>query len=195
MEERYIMFSIEDNRIKQLSEALSSPSCKKILNLLSEKELTETDIAKELKVPLNTIDYNIKKLVSIGLIEKTNHFWSIRGKKMPVYRVSNKKIIVSPKKSTSLKALLISAIGTGLLALGIRNFFPFQFLQEEVFLMGKDSLLASPMITEKTTEIASLVNASGFAPWQWFLFGAWIGIMLLFLFTLINERRRKNESK
>ncbi len=191
MEEKYIMFSMEDDRIKQLSEVLSNPSCKKILNFLSEKELTETDIAKELKVPLNTIDYNIKKLVSTGLIEKTSHFWSVRGKKMPVYRVSNKKIIISPKKSTSLKSLLISAIGTGILALGIRKFFPSQAPQEEVLLMAQDSFMAGPAIAEKTAEIVSSVSSTGFAPWQWFLFGAWIGIVLFLSFTLINERRKR----
>ncbi len=187
MEEKYIMFSMEDERIKGLSEALSNPSCKKIINLLSEKELTETDIAKELKVPLNTIDYNIKKLISVGLIEKTNHFWSIRGKKMPVYRVSNKKIVISPKKSLSFTALIASAIGTGLIAFGIERFSA-QRINEEVF-FAEDSLAAVPMIAQKGSEVARDFASTGFAGWQWFLLGAWLGIALFFIFSSLNGRR------
>ena len=186
MEEKHIMFSIDDERIKGLSEALSNPSCKKILNLLSEKELTETDIARELKIPLNTVDYNIKKLVATGLIEKTSHFWSIRGKKMPVYRVSNKQIIISPRKSISLTALIASFFGTGFLALMIRKFT--ESKTEEAFLMAEDSVGA--LVTERSADVISQTISIGFAPWQWFLFGAWLGIVVFFSFAFISERRK-----
>lgn len=188
MEEKYVMFSMDDERIKGLSEALSNPSCKKIINLLSEKELTETDIARELKVPLNTIDYNIKKLISTGLIEKTSHFWSVRGKKMPVYRVSNKQIIISPRKKISLSALLFSAIGTGILALIVKGYKASEVVQEDAVLFAQE---AAPMMASRTAEAVS----TGFASWQWFLLGAWIGILIFFTSTLISERRNKNESK
>lgn len=185
MEEKYLMFSMDDDRLKYLSESLSNPSCKKILDLLSEKELTETDIARELKIPLNTVDYNIKKLIKAGLIEKTSHFWSLRGKKMPVYRVSNKKIVISPKKSMSFTALISSMIGTGLLALGIRNFTSTP--EQEVMMFAEDF---APMALERTSEVVS--SSWMFAPWQWFLIGAWIGVVLFFTVTLYTERRNKN---
>lgn len=185
MEEKYIMFSMQDERIKDLSEALSNPSCKKIINLLSEKELTETDIAKELKIPLNTVDYNIKKLISSGLIERTSHFWSIRGKKMPVYRVSNRKIIISPRKSLSFISLISSVIGTGIIALGIKEYGQRAIVQEDAVLFSQEAL---PIMAGKTTELVS----TGFASWQWFLMGAWLGIILFFVFILFNERRNKN---
>jgi DNA-binding transcriptional ArsR family regulator len=190
MEEKYIMFSMDDDRIKYLSESLSNPSCKKILNLLSEKELTETDIARELKIPLNTVDYNIKKLIKVGLIEKTSHFWSIRGKKMPVYKVSNKKIVISPKKSISLTALVASVLGTGILALGVRKFV--QPPQDDFIMIAEDF---GPMALERSAETASGLISTAFAPWQWFLVGAWLGIVLFFTVSFVNERRKKDESK
>ncbi len=186
MEEKHIMFSINDDRIKELSEALSNPSCKKIINILSEKELTETDIARELKIPLNTVDYNIKKLIATGLIEKTSHFWSIRGKKMPVYRVSNKQIIISPKKSVSLNALFLSLFGMGIISFGIKKFFQPVIREENFSLMAADSFMASPVVAEKGIELTT-----GLAQWQWFLIGAWLGILIFFTFSLISERRRK----
>jgi len=194
MEEKYIMFSMEDERIKQLSEALSNPSCKRILNLLSEKELTETDIARELKVPLNTVDYNIKKLISTGLIEKTSHFWSVRGKKMPVYKVSNRKIIISPNKSNSLVGLMVSVVGSGILALGIKKYLDWNVVQNDAVLMARDSFLQSPAMAEKTASVVAEIAVTGFAQWQWFLFGAWVGILLFFAISLISERRKNGKT-
>lgn len=185
MEEKKILFSMGDERIKYLSEALSNNSCKKILDLLSEKELTETDIAKELRIPLNTIDYNIKKLIKAGLIEKTSHFWSIRGKKMPVYRVSNKTIIISPKNPVNLKTFFGSVVGTGIVALVIKKLSSTQSLQENFIPRMEDSFL------QKTTELTPGSIQPGFASWQWFLLGAWAGILLFLIFTIINERRIK----
>ena len=67
---------------------------KKILSLIAEKEATGSEIANELNLPLNTVGYNIDKLLKAGLIETSkNFFWSLKGKKMPTYKISNKKVI------------------------------------------------------------------------------------------------------
>ncbi len=190
MVENYISIDLNDPRLKSISEILSNPSCKKILNLLAEKELTETDIALELKTPLNTIDYNIKKLVQSGLIEKSSHFWSVRGKKMPVYRVSNKKIVISPKKSLSFSAMILSALGTGALAWFLKVRSVAKVAEEEVLLFSQDALSA-PGVAKMASDVTTDSINTGFAPWQWFLLGAWVGIILLFTFTLLSERRNK----
>ena len=77
---------------------MSNKTCKKILGVLAEKEMSESEIASELGIALNTVGYNIKKLVSAGLIEKVGGFlWSVRGKRIHKYKLSNKKIVISPK--------------------------------------------------------------------------------------------------
>lgn len=184
MEEKYVMFSMDDDRIKYLSESLSNPSCKKILDLLSEQELTETDIAKQLKIPLNTVDYNIKKLIKAGLIEKTSHFWSIRGKKMPVYKVSNKQIIISPKKFTKINTFVASLLGTGLISLIIKKYTESP-IQEEFYVMQDVAMMSTERSIETSTSLFF-----GLAGWQWFLAGAWLGIILFFMFSTIIERRK-----
>lgn len=194
MKEKYIMFSMGDERIKQLSEALSNPSCRKILDILSEKELTETDISKELKIPLNTVGYNVKKLVNAGLIEKTSHFWSIRGKKMPVYRVSNKKIIISPKKTNNYLALTISFLATSLMALSFR-WLDLGRGQENISQILVEDLAEDSVVNSVVMKTAENISPSIFASigsWQWFLFGAWLGILLFFAIIKFNERRSKN---
>lgn len=90
MNEKYILLDLEDEKTKQIADVISNSSCKKILNLLAEKEASETDIAKELGIPINTAEYNIKKLEKAGMIEKSKHFWSVKGKKIHTYKLAKK---------------------------------------------------------------------------------------------------------
>ena len=120
MAESYLMIDVNDERTGAIAEILSNKTCKKIIQLLSEKELSETEIAQKLGSPANTINYNVKKLVDTGLIEQANKFWSVKGKKVSTYKISNKKILISPKPA--IKGILPAAIVTGLLTLGIKFF-------------------------------------------------------------------------
>jgi len=136
MTEKYLLFSMDDDASKKLGEVISNPTCKKIASLLAEKELTETDIASNLGIPLNTVDYNIKKLLAAGVIEKTKlRFWSVKGKRIETYKIANKLIVISPKKSigSKIKGILPGVIISGILAFfisvyyGSTNFIKMQF--------------------------------------------------------------------
>lgn len=123
MSKSSIMIDIDDPRSAKIAEALANKSSKKILGLLSEGEMTGSEIASKLSAPLNTVTYNLKKLVEAGLVEKSNKmFWSSRGKRMEIYRLSNKRIIISPKRIVRgiVPALMVSLI----LALIIAISFP-----------------------------------------------------------------------
>jgi hypothetical protein len=48
MGEKYIMMSMDDDRMKHLSGVLGNPTSKKIIALLSQKDASETDIANDL---------------------------------------------------------------------------------------------------------------------------------------------------
>src|SRR3989338_7587132 len=103
MSDKYLMFSLDDEKARNLGEVIANPTCKKIVNLLAEKNSSQSDIARELKLPLNTIDYNIKKLLEAGLIEKSkNFFWSSKGKKIEMYKVANKLIVIQQKKTSAV---------------------------------------------------------------------------------------------
>ena len=174
--EKYILFSLEDEKSKKLGEAISNPTCKKILALISEKELSEEDISKELKVPINTVEYNLKKLLHSGLIEKSkDFFWSKRGKKIPVYKIANKLIVISPKNSnlsSKLKNILPVALFSGILTLLISV-----YSNARVF--SQDALLKTanvPMI-ESAGQISTFSTSGN---WVWFLAG-WFSFMIIFL--------------
>lgn len=214
MDNKHILVSLGDDKIKQIGEAIGSKTCNQIIDVLSDNELTATEISEKLKAPLNTIDYNIKKLVKTGLIEKSSHMWSIKGKKMPTYKISNKKIIISPKKA--INKLFATTIGiTGLIGLTIREFTKniYQSVDGNAQTVFKEasrattdvmldnsqpaleSMAMNAGLTEKTLTVVS--NPSFWQtlnPWQWFLFGAWLTIIIFFAVTIFNERRGQNEN-
>lgn len=174
------MVNLEDEKSVKLGEAISNPNCKKIITLLAEKELTASEISQSLGIPLNSLDYNLRKLIDAGIIEKSKHFWSVKGKKVPAYRVVNKVIVIQPKKTSNsniyskLKGISlmigISALLTGLIALATRT----KVEEPQVASTGGSLLTAS---LEKTVEAPSLL--SFIHPWMWFAVGALIAIVLV----------------
>ena len=119
-ENHFMLISLEDSKSKAISEVLGSKTCKKIISYLSEKkEASQQDLSKALDIPMNTLDYNIKKLLESGFIQKRkNFFWSKKGKKIILYELSNKSIVISPKKSSQQKlksiapAFILTLAGT-----------------------------------------------------------------------------------
>ncbi|MFZ5955223.1 MAG: ArsR/SmtB family transcription factor [Nanoarchaeota archaeon] len=181
--EKKILVSIDDERLKYISEILGNKTCKKILNLLSDHELTETEIAKELKIPLNTVGYNIKKLVQSGLVDNKSHWWSVKGKKMPTYQISNKTIVISPKKSKSqlTKNFVLTIIVTGIVSLIIKTKKILPSQKSSEFLLS-ESLSRTPEIVSSASPIAE-------SYWIWFLLGAVFALAVFILLNFISEHK------
>lgn len=210
MTEKRINFDIDDPRAEYIAEVLGNKTCKRILGLLAEKEMSAGEIAQALEIPLNTIGYNVDKLVKSGLIEKASGFlWSIKGKKIEKYRVSNRQIVISPRKIMGgvIPAVIISFLG----AIGIKiweNYNSEARVLESVTNNVAGSV-ADNMVT--TVESSKVAASSGFASgagqavescvretcnsmanhnaWAWFLLGALLVIFVFMVFNLINERR------
>ena len=106
-DKKFIMMNIDDEISKKVAEAISNPTCKKVLNYIADnKEKSEEDIAKDLAMPINTVEYNLKKLLNSGLIEKSkDFFWSKRGKKINLYKAANRHIVISPKRKPDMNLL------------------------------------------------------------------------------------------
>lgn len=174
------MFSLEGEESKKIGEILGNENCKKILNLLAEKELSESDLARELGIKTNTLEYNLKKLISLKLVEKVNHFWSIRGKKIPIYRAANKHIMISPKIKT--KGFLI----TGLLAI-IAAFLIKLFSYKPLVLRASEKADMLETVANAPSTASSVVSSSPNI-WAWFLVGACFALLVLYLFWRFREK-------
>ena len=188
-EKKYILISMEDERSKHIADVLGNKTCKKIIELLAEKsELSEKDISDNLKLPINTIEYNLKNLIQAELIEKTqNFFWSQKGKKISTYKLLKKSIIISPKSTkmnSKIKSILPVALLSGLGAVLIKIFFYSRQVIQEKAVGGLASEFASqaPQTALFNGNILSIQSPA----WIWFLAGT---LFALVIFTLINWRK------
>ena len=59
MKDKFILMGLDDERSQKVSQVLGNKTCKKIIDFLADiKEASEKDISNELKIPLNTAEYN-----------------------------------------------------------------------------------------------------------------------------------------
>ena len=190
MDEKHISVSLGDARIKEIGEIIGNKTCNKILDFLAGEDGTVSDISRALKIPLNTADYNVKKLVKAGLIEKASYWWSVKGKKMPVYRASSRKIIISPRKSVARVFAWVIGL-TGLTALTLREFMGSGVEVMETNIAEGGRLMAD---VAPSMAVESVGFWAGVSPWSWFLIGAWFAVFLFYVFTLYNERKFREPS-
>ena len=204
MSKKYIVMDLEDKKISSLASVLSNKTSRKIVEFLAEKEeASESEIALELKIPANTVNYNVKKLVDSGVIEKSKKFlWSEKGKKILFYKVANRSIVISPKKLFSFKKIIPMFIFVILGALVVRliemNFFTSQAggelyreIQED---MVADSLVMSePAVKGIEESIPIIENISisllGTGFWLWFLIGGISVITFVILWDYYNFKK------
>ena len=123
-EEKFLLLSLEEEKARELANAINNETARKILNFLSEKEASEHKLSELLNIPASTVHYNIRQLLKANLIEIKDFYWSEKGNKVQVYRVANKLIVIAPKSTTNefkinirriLPAALLSFIATGLI--------------------------------------------------------------------------------
>lgn len=187
----YILISLDNEKSKAIAEVLSSKTSKKIINYLAEnKEASQKDLSDALKIPLNTIDYNIKKLLSSGFIQKTkNFFWSKKGKKIIMYELSKKSVIISHKKSVSQKiksilpAFILTAVGTlGLWIYEKSKTIPRTFAES----YREEILQATKATADSNIQPSDLITPIGTPLWLWFLVGSLLAILII---SIINWKK------
>lgn len=193
MNEKYVIFSLGDEKAKALGEAISNPTCKKIVNFLAEKEASASEISKELGMPLNSADYSIKKLIGAGIIEKSKGFlWSVKGKKIENYKIVNKVIVISPKRTnvySKLKGIvpvvIISAILTAIVAWYYNSLGFVQKSVESAVSEGEGLLMAAaPQAADSASRIVQEPYILSYsAPWIWFAAGAVVAVLLLIIWN------------
>ena len=121
MTEKLLMVNLQDDQAKALAQIIANKTSRKILDILSNKDATESELAKELKTPMSTIHYNLKQLKKAGLVISEEYHYSKKGKEVQHYKLANKHIIISPKNSPGFMdkiksifpAFILSIAGAG----------------------------------------------------------------------------------
>ena len=178
MNKKYVMIDLTDERITTLADVISNKTSKRILDYLVDKEACEAEIVRDLNLPANTVNYNVKKLLEAGLIEKSkSFFWSVKGRKIINYHLANKKIIIFPKPLSTLKQMLLTLGIVGLISLGIKRYFDNKVVG--VFEETGEELAAMKTVSEAGSAIESANNMPEI--WLWFLIGGVSALLIYFI--------------
>lgn len=160
--ETFMLVSLQEDKAKKLAQIVASDTSRKILNYLTEKEATESQLAKELGLPMSTIHYNLKHLIKGGLIESEEFHYSEKGKEVMHYRLANKYIIIAPKSTFGLKEKLRNILPVALVTAGaafviqfMQKYFPSEVTRNVMSGAADETVRAAPMFAaEKVAEVA-----------------------------------------
>ena len=95
-----------DERAQKISKAMGSQTASDILQLLAEKQKSLTEITERLSIPLTTAKYHIENLLDAGLISVAETRYSVKGREIKIYSLTNQLLIVAPRTS-NVRSLLL----------------------------------------------------------------------------------------
>ena len=194
----FLLLSMEDDKIKKVSNVISNDSCRRILDYLSGKDATESELAAKLNIPISTVHYNLQQLMETGLIESKEFHYSEKGKEVSHFRLANKYIIIAPKKTFGIKEKLKGILPVALIASGaafivqlINKYFsktieaPQQMMaaKSAVAERAADSGVAFMEATEPATTSILPQNIA-----LWFLAGAIFALLVYLMISLFRKR-------
>ena len=109
-EEEILFLEPGQEKSQNIVKAISHQNAGELMQLLSaEGPMKLSDIASRLGLSTNAAKYHVENLMNAGLIEIANTRYSVKGKKMKVYRLKNQVIIVAPHiaSGANLKNILL----------------------------------------------------------------------------------------
>ncbi len=199
MAKNFLLLSLEDSQAKKVANIVSNDSCRKILDYLSEREATESELAAKLNIPISTVHYNLQQLMDAKLIESEEFHYSPKGREVNHYKLANKYIIITPKKVTGITQKLKSILPVGLIALGAAGIIQLvsKYLgstppaQPEMIQIAAKS---APLEAAFDEAAAAMMPAAEVTPviWQnialWFLLGAAFALLLYVAISAIRKK-------
>lgn len=184
----FLLVSLQEDKAKKLAQVVSNESCRKILDYLAEKESTETELAKNLQLPISTVHYNLKQLVDAGLVSSEEFHYSKKGKEVSHYKLANKYIIIAPKSTFGLKEKLKSLLPVLLIASGAAlaiNLFSGKF--PITLPTSQDMAMEKSAAAQVAFMEAERINEPSIA--LWFFAGAVFALFVYFITSLIKQRK------
>lgn len=184
----FLLVSLQEDKAKKLAQVVSNESCRKILDYLADRESTETELAKNLQLPISTVHYNLKQLVDAGLVSAEEFHYSKKGKEVNHYRLANKYIIIAPKSIFGLKEKLKSLLPVLLIASGAAlaiNMFSNNFSRIASTAQGlaMEKSVAAPVAFMEAESIAEPNIA------LWFFGGAIFALSIYLIVSFIKQRK------
>jgi predicted transcriptional regulator len=212
-EESFMLVSLKEGKAKKLAQVISNDTCLKILDALSKKNATETELSKILTMPLSTVHYNIQHLVENKLVIAEEFHYSEKGKEVLHYKLANKLIIIAPaateegfleKLKTILPVGIVTLAATASIAFFYKMSNSFGKITNDAAmpLAARSMKTATLVAAESGTESFAMQSqdfaygASQSTPaWQislWFLAGA---VFVTLTYLLVRKLREGKQGK
>ena len=102
----YETMDVTDERVRELAQVLANERAMAILRLLRERELSISEIAKALDMPISTVSYHVDKLLRVGLVEVAGQKYGKRLQEVKLYRASSRPILLLPRQHGRGKSLI-----------------------------------------------------------------------------------------
>lgn len=216
-EDSFILLNLKEKESKQIAQVISNETSRKILDYLATKDdATESTIAKELKIPLSTVHYNLQHLKKARLIEVEEFHYSEKGKVVDHYKLANKLVIIAPASSQFsnireklgkiLPVALVSVVGAFLVYVFGRMSVAKDVALGSNVMMQEAAMDVAPQavargvdaVAEQSTLMATPLSpvvtqfaADPLTIALWFLFGAIFSALFISLFAWIRQRYNK----
>jgi DNA-binding transcriptional ArsR family regulator len=117
MADTVVVLEPGDERAQKIAKAMGSQTAGEILQLLAEGQKSLTDIAERLSLPMNTAKYHIENLLEAGIIAVEDTRYSVKGREVKMYSLTNQLLIVAPRRLDVRSLLLKYASLFGIVAL------------------------------------------------------------------------------
>jgi len=106
MADNVVILEPGDENAQKIAKALANPTAGDILKSLAGKNKSLSEITEELAVPLNTAKYHLENLLDAGLISVADTRYSVKGREVKYYSLTDRLLIVAPKPA-DVRALLL----------------------------------------------------------------------------------------
>jgi DNA-binding transcriptional ArsR family regulator len=118
MADNVVLLEPGDERAQKIAKAMSSQTASDILQLLAESPQSLTGITERLAIPLTTAKYHTENLLDAGLIQVSETKYSVKGREIKIYSLTNQLLIVAPRQSNVHSLLLKYASLFGIVVFG-----------------------------------------------------------------------------
>jgi DNA-binding transcriptional ArsR family regulator len=116
MADNVLVLEPGDEQAQKIGKAMGSPTAGDILQLLADGPKSLTDISDRLSLPMNTAKYHVENLLGAGIISVADTKYSVKGREVKLYSLTNQLLIVAPRRSDIRSMLLKYASLFGIVA-------------------------------------------------------------------------------
>lgn len=162
MTDNVVVVEPGDERAQKIAKAMGSQTASDILQLLGESPKSLTDITDRLAIPMTTAKYHMENLLDAGLISVAETKYSVKGREVKIYSLTNQLLIVAPRQSNIRSLLLKYTSLFGIVAFGSLVIA----IMSPVFghgITGRISPNAPPVVSPECGSVLAKAVNEGFA--------------------------------